>query len=202
MKRLQHSVNQSLMVQNSKFSISITPDVSILAALMLMLIPFPWLLAWVLAALVHELFHGLAVLIMGKRIYHIEIGMDGARMQAGLLSDLETLICSLAGPLGALALISIASWFPKLALCAIIQSSYNLIPIYPLDGGRALLSLGRMLFSERAVYNLCLVVKTAVVSGFLFLGVFAAFIWKLGLLPLVFAILLILRTKKIKIPCK
>ena len=47
-------------------------------------------------------------------------------------------LCALAGPLGSFLLLLLARHFPEAAVCGIVQGGYNLIPIYPLDGGRIL----------------------------------------------------------------
>lgn len=190
------------MARISRISITVAPEAYVCAALMVILIPLPWLSAWLIAVVIHELFHCLAIILSGKQISGIEIRIDGARIQTGALSDIETLFCTLAGPIGGLSLLLGAHTFPKLAVCAFLQSVYNLLPIYPLDGGRAFLSMGRILFSEVVAHKLYLSVKALLLSVLLFFGLLAAFAWKLGLLPLAFAVLLILRTKKIKIPCK
>ena len=46
------------------------------------------------------------------------------------------LICALAGPGGSL-LLGLAP-IPELAVCGLIQGLFNLIPLMPMDGGRAL----------------------------------------------------------------
>ena len=53
------------------------------------------------------------------------------------------LLCALAGPFGSLLLALLLRHVPELAICGLIQGVYNLLPLYPLDGGRAL----RCLFS-------------------------------------------------------
>lgn len=190
------------MARDSEFSISVTPEACVSAALMLILIPLPWLLAWFFAAALHELFHCLAVYLSGRRVLGIQIGMDGARIRTGALTELETLLCAIAGPAGGLLLIFTASMFPKLAVCAFLQSAFNLLPIYPLDGGRALHSLAKLMFSEKAANKLCLAVEVLFLAGLLLFGVFGAVVWNLGVLPIIFAGLLAVRVKKIKIPCK
>ena len=190
------------MGRASKLPISVTPEACIGGAMLVILIPLPWLLAWFLAAAVHELFHCLALILCGSRIYRIEIGLDGAQIVTGSLSDMHNMLCTLAGPFGGLFLLFSASIFPKLALCALLQSLFNLLPIYPLDGGRAFLSLGRTLLTETAAYQLAVTVKTIALLGLLVFGILAAFAWNLGCVPLVMALLLLMKVKKVKIPCK
>ena len=59
-------------------------------------------------------------------------------MHADGMSTTKTLICVLAGPIGSLLLLLYIRWIPRIAFCALVQTIYNLLPIYPLDGGRAI----------------------------------------------------------------
>lgn len=54
-------------------------------------------------------------------------------------------VCALAGPLGSFVLVSLGKYWPELALMALGQGIFNLIPVYPLDGGR----FARCLAGER-----------------------------------------------------
>ena len=118
--------------------ISVSPQCWIGTAVMILLVPFPWLCGCFFAALVHELFHCLALFLCGERIYHIQIGWNGARIDTGNLTDGKMILCALAGPFGGLLLLLVVRQFPRLAVCGLFQTLFNLLPIYPLDGGRAL----------------------------------------------------------------
>lgn len=185
-----------------EFSVSLTPDSCIAAALMIILVPFPWLVAWLLAVIVHEVFHCLAICLCGRDIFGVKIGLHGAQIQTENLSDPEMFLCAVAGPTGGLLLAFFSSTFTELAVCGVLQSMFNLLPLYPLDGGRALHALARMLFPEQFACNLCATVKFVFLTGVMILGVFAAFAWNLGMLPMLFSMLLAVRVWRIKIPCK
>ena len=120
------------------------PDVCIFLALGLLILPLRWLLAAILAAAFHEGCHWLAVRLCGGSITALRIGSSGAQMDAVGLSAGKNLICSLAGPVGGLFLLLFMQWIPCIALCALCQSAYNLLPIGPLDGGQALRSFCRL----------------------------------------------------------
>ena len=59
-------------------------------------------------------------------------------MEASLSGFRRELLAVLAGPAGSLLLLSLYRVLPRVAVCAAVQGFYNLLPIEPLDGGRAL----------------------------------------------------------------
>ena len=107
-------------------------------AVLLLLLPLRWLIAAVTAGAFHECCHYLGIRAMGGNVESIVICHTGASMKTSPLDPRQELICSRAGPIGSLFLILFARFLPMTALCALIQCSFNLLPIYPLDGGRAL----------------------------------------------------------------
>ena len=115
----------------------------ILWAVWILLIPAPWLLGAVAAACVHEMGHILAVLLLGGSVHRIVIGPFGAKIHAAGIDGYREAFCALAGPLGSFLCLLVIRRFPVLGLCALVQGSFNLLPIYPLDGGRALSCLPR-----------------------------------------------------------
>ncbi len=110
----------------------------LLIALMLLQLPIQWVAAVMAAAAVHEICHGLAVVLCGGNVRRISLGTRGARMDVDILSPGKELLCALAGPVGSLLLLLVSKWFPRLAICGAFHGIYNLLPVYPLDGGRAL----------------------------------------------------------------
>lgn len=107
-------------------------------ALMLLLFPVRFLVGVLLAALIHELGHLLALKIAGGRVLSIRLRSFGAKIEAAPMSPGRTALCALAGP--AAGALTIFAWktFPELALAGLVQTVFNLLPVYPLDGGRAL----------------------------------------------------------------
>ncbi len=57
-------------------------------------------------------------------------------MRADGMSSGKSVICILSGPMGSLLLFLFVRWIPRIAFCGLLQGIYNLLPIYPLDGGR------------------------------------------------------------------
>ncbi len=169
-------------------------------ALAVLVLPLRWILAALLAAGVHELCHCAALKACGGALRRVDIGPTGAVLHAEELPAWKGLFCTLAGPAGSLLLLLLAKWMPLTALCGLAQGLYNLLPLFPLDGGRAMryiLELCRIPRGE----SLARGVEWAVMAGIVCLAVYAALIWKLGMLPLLAAGMLAKRAFLRKIPC-
>ena len=71
-------------------------------------------------------------------------------MELGCLSPVRELLAAAAGPVGSLSLMLMGRFFPRLALCGLVQGLFNLLPIYPLDGGRILRRALELALPDRA----------------------------------------------------
>lgn len=173
--------------------LKIKPQVYIYFVLLLLLVPLKWLVGWIIAVAVHELCHVCAVYFMGGRIEKISVGTSGICIDSAPLTDGKRLFAIWSGPIGGLLPTFLGSYFPRLAICCWALSVYNLLPILPLDGGRALKILLKnerhFIFMERFF----LVILTVLAfCGTIFLD--------LGIIPLLIVGLFWLRSRKF--PCK
>ena len=116
--------------------VEVTAGFCILWAMMILTLPLKFLLAAMTAAMIHEVCHILAVWFTGGRILGFTLGAGGLTMDVAPMPPGVELICALAGPGGSL-LLGLAP-VPELAVCGLIQGLFNLIPLMPMDGGRAL----------------------------------------------------------------
>ena len=175
----------------------IDPGVWILAALYVLIIPADWLLAAFLAAAVHEVCHLTAVGILGGTCRGIAIGCGGAVIDLAPMEPEKELLCALAGPMGSLLLLVLCHVFPQIAICGLVQGLYNLLPVYPLDGGRALrcfLTLLRVSNGDR--------IEGVIRNGVLTLG-FLVLVLLLGPVPGVLILgIPVFKWCARKIPCK
>ncbi len=180
----------------------IKPDYFLALALALLILPLKWVLAWIAASGFHELCHYLAIQMCGCKTFRIQISIKGVEMEAEFTDSIKELICALAGPVGGFLLILTGKWFPRFAICGFFQSIYNLIPIYPMDGGRAVHCI--LQYFVPAPYNEKLEkwIVDMTMLVFLLLGLYASFYLKIGIMPLFFAIVLILKNKQGKCTCK
>lgn len=146
-------------------------------ALTLLVLPLPWVAAAVLAAAVHELCHYLAIAALGGQVGRIAVGSGGAAMELGCLSLVRELLAAAAGPVGSLSLMLMGRFFPRLALCGLVQGLFNLLPIYPLDGGRILRRALELALPDRAAAAI------TCWTGFAFALCGTFFCLRLGFLP-------------------
>lgn len=161
----------------NRLQFQISPAACILAAMLVLILPLRWILAALGAAAVHELSHFAAVKLCGGNIQSFYIGKRGALMRAGAMPRWKTLICVLAGPIGSLLLLLLLQWIPRIAFCGLVHAAYNLVPLYPLDGGRIL----HCLFGEKT----CTVIESIFLGVIFVLAVYLSVFLRLGLFPLV-----------------
>ena len=167
----------------------------VLLAFMLLMVPLPWLLASFVAALVHELCHYAAIRLCGADARGLSLYSFAACLPLPAMSRGREVLCALAGPAGGFLLLLFVRWMPRVALCGAMQSCYNLLPIYPFDGGRALQS-GLVLFlPPPKAMAICRVFEVCCKWGICILAIYGSFCLKVGIFPLLMAALLLIRAK-------
>lgn len=158
----------------------------------------------VCSAAAHELGHLLAMGLLGIPIHKVEIGLRGAVIRATLPDGLPMGLIAVAGPAvnGLLAALSIGRW-PAFCLCNLVLLGYNLLPVWPLDGGR----LAQLVLSPLPGQTgeiLCRALHLGTIILVAVCGLWLSCIKHMGLLPLLLAGVFLLRLpvqKPLLVPC-
>lgn len=130
-----------------------------------------------LAAAVHELGHVAALAAVGGRPEGFTLSALGAELALpGGLSYARELPVALGGPAASLALAAAAGSGGRFLLAglSLALGLFNLLPLWPLDGGRAVACLCGLCLSPLGAERVERALAAAALGGFLALGVMAA----------------------------
>ena len=141
--------------------------------------------AFLAAAAAHEAGHVMAIYLVGGRVTGIRLGMCDAKIETRGLGYRQEIFCALAGPgMSVLVCLALRKAYATCAAISLLLGLFNAMPVYPLDGGRALraglclvLPLGR----AETVSN---VVSLAVCAAGLAGAIFCAKAYGLGFAPI------------------
>ena len=175
----------------------IDPWAYVFGAFLVLTVPLDWLVGALVAAVVHELSHIVAIRSVGGSILDIHIGIGGAVIDSHIPGKGRELLCALAGPAGSLLLVSLCRVYPKLAICGLIQGSFNLLPVFPLDGGRILRCL-LVLVCPMTHERISRCVERLVIVFLILLAVAGTFCCSMGFLPIVVGMVLIIKKKTLQ----
>ena len=145
------------------------------------------------AMTVHELVHAAVLLLLGGGIESVRLSFAQVELRTGLLSDRTELWSTAAGPgINLLCGWLFRRWMPAFAAVSLLLALFNLLPVWPLDGGRLLRTLLRMHWGAAGVdasKTLGLLFGLGLLAG----AVFAARRWDAGVWPAVTAGALLVR---------
>lgn len=186
----------------SRLNFQIDSAACLLGALTLMLLPLNWIAAAVIAAGVHEACHLTALKLCGCGLAGFSVGSGGTIIETEPVTPATEVICALAGPLGSLTLLLLARWIPRIALCAAAQGIFNLLPVFPLDGGRITCGFLRILMKKGNWRSAAKIIEGTTVGLLAAIGIYCTVVMHLGYLPVMIVAFVLMRIFSRKIPCK
>ncbi len=139
-------------------------------AILLLLLPFPWLLSILFAGIVHEAGHLVATKCMRVSVHSISLEPGSAKIASSPMTHSQEFFAAMAGPFAGALLVLLFPWFPRLAICALVQTLFNLIPVLPFDGGRMLHSVAAAVMGQGRGKAICRMVAAVMTVTFIILS--------------------------------
>lgn len=138
--------------------------------------------AFLAAAAAHEAGHLLTLRLLGADILSVRLGFLDAKIGTNTLGYREEALCALAGPAASLLFcLLFRKPAPTFAAISLLLGLFNALPIFPLDGGRALRAgLGIVLPLETA-QAVCRMVSFVFLAAGLAAALLGAREYELGL---------------------
>ena len=168
-------------MKRRRFSFEVRPGAVVLLSGLYFLLPLRWCARLALTVTVHELGHVAALILCGAQVCGLRMEGCGLVLRCTPPEGaLRTVTAALAGPAAGAGLFCILRGLGYIA-CAelsLLFSCVNLLPVLPLDGGRALYAALSALAGERAAERTLDVLGLALFArGFgLATGVFGAWL--------------------------
>ena len=140
-------------MKRRRFSLEVRPGAVVLLSGLYFLLPLRWCARLALTVTVHELGHVAALILCGAQVCGLRMEGCGLVLRCTPTEGaLRTVTAALAGPAAGAGLFCILRGLGYIA-CAelsLLFSCVNLLPVLPLDGGRALYAALSALAGERA----------------------------------------------------
>lgn len=156
--------------------------------------PMQTFLPFLFSVALHEMGHLLMLRFCKIDIQTIRLRAFGAQIVTEPLGYREEFAVAAAGPaFNFLLLILCSKKMPMVALVNLCLLAYNLLPIFPLDGGRMIRALLSMLLPERTVHILEQLIKISCLGILVCLCCYLTCVWHAGLWPIIVAAMLIMR---------
>jgi stage IV sporulation protein FB len=188
------------------FTFQGTPvNLNLLFLIIFIITPIPIAVSIFISVILHEMAHAFVANRRGYRVYGIEVGLfSGSASIDSNMHERDAIPITAAGPISNLILYFIGmvvsfvypnTFIDSFMMVNLFLFIFNILPIYPMDGGRILRDLlsikSRKLginrgqaFSIAAKVSLVtsvLLIIVSVMSGFLFMALFGAYFGYLAL---------------------
>ena len=164
--------------------LEVRPGFVFLCALACFFLPGPVFWPFLCMGALHELGHLAALTACAVPVSAVRLGFFGAVIETGPMPPLREAVCALAGPAANLS----AFWamhrtWPRAAVISLALGACNLLPLRPLDGGRALSAVLIRFLPLQTALRICVAVEVLTLAA---LGVGALLLCRrFGALPAV-----------------
>ncbi len=150
--------------------------------------------AFLLSSALHEFGHIIALFACKRRIHTIKLRMSGIQIETAPLSYIQEMIVAFAGPsVNFLLLCCFRNRAPLFAFVNFCLLAYNLLPLYPLDGGRIVRCLLHLILPPRFAEVTFKLIGGFCLAVIILTSCYLTCIWHAGLWPVVVSGALLLR---------
>ena len=173
-----------MIVSKQKLQIDIRPSFIVFLCAYYCFDPAGSFFPFLFSITAHEAGHLFALYFFHVPIQRLTLSAGGAVLETPVLTYRRELIAAAAGPAVNLLLFAVLIHaMPMFSLVNLFLLAYNMLPFYPLDGGRILRALLSMLFQPRTAK---VVERCVTIAGMLSLTglcVYLTCVWHAGLWP-------------------
>ena len=181
-------------MRSPRLRLSVTPAAIALGCCWLCLEPGGLFWPFWLGVACHEAGHLAALRLLGVPVTALRVTALGCILETGAMSYRAEACCAAAGPAASLLVcLLLPRLLPRAALMSLLLAAGNLLPLWPLDGGRILLAVASQqlpLAQAQQLSRICAALTLALCWA---LAIFAACRLHLGLWPPLLAASLQLR---------
>lgn len=170
---------------------------------LMLFVPMQWTIGWTIAVLIHELGHLAILFIFRVKIHAIYIGAFGTEIETDAMHPIAEAVCAISGPGVGLLAVLLREKIPFAAVSAVIQSAYNLLPVFPLDGGRVVNALMAFFLPHDVAAGISRKISQLAIAVVFICGLFVSTKYHLGFWPVLFpALPLIFIVRKNSLQCR
>lgn len=175
--------------------IEITPSFLVFLCAYYYFDPAATFVPFLLSVFLHETGHLLALWLCKAPIHKLRLGLSGTTICTAPLSYKHEIITAAAGPaMNFILVLFCLHRQPEMALLNLGLMLYNLLPLYPLDGGRILRSVLHLLLQDKTAALMEQLICFLCFSALLGAACYLTCVLHAGLWPLLVFLLLFLRT--------